>query len=45
MNKTIKIIDLLNKIANGEIPNKIKYKKLIYEYLETDYRNRICLYR
>lgn len=29
--KTIKIIDLFNKIANGEeVPKKIKYKGLIY---------------
>ena len=33
--KTIKIIDLLNKIANGEeVPKKIKY--LIYEYTYND---------
>ena len=32
MNKKIKIIDLLNKIANGEeIPKKIKYCNLIWE--------------
>ena len=31
--KTIKIIDLLNKIANGEeVPNKIKYIGYIFEY-------------
>ena len=31
MSKTIKIIDLLNKIANGEeVPKKIKYKNEIY---------------
>jgi hypothetical protein len=42
MNK-IKIIDLLNKIANGEeVPKKIKYTKRIGEYLilglkENDY--------
>lgn len=45
MNKKIKVIDLLNKIANGEIPSKIKYNNLIYEYLETIYRNWICIYR
>lgn len=29
----MRVIDLLNKIANGEkIPNKIKYGKDIYEY-------------
>ena len=27
--KTIKIIDLLNKIANGEEPKKIKVRKKI----------------
>ena len=31
----MKIIDLLNKIANGEeVPKKIKYKGSIYTYLE-----------
>lgn len=31
MNKTIKIIDLLNKIANGEeVPEKIKYRNCIF---------------
>lgn len=29
----MKVIDLLNKIANGkEIPKKIKYQNYIYEY-------------
>lgn len=33
MNKTIKIIDLLNKIANGEdVPKEIKYDGLIYTW-------------
>ena len=32
MNKEIKIIELLNKIANGEYPKKFKYKNRIYEY-------------
>ena len=33
MNKTIKVIDLLNKIANGEeVPKKIRYDDDIYEY-------------
>lgn len=33
MNKTIKVIELLNKIANGEgVPKKIKYDDDIYEY-------------
>ena len=30
--KTIKIIDLLNKIANGEAPRRIKVTGRIYEY-------------
>ena len=43
MNK-IRIIDLLNKIANGEeVPEKIKYKGTIYEFFDgeliTDYRH------
>ena len=34
-NKTIKVIDLLNKIANGEeVPKKIKYKGDILKYDE-----------
>lgn len=29
----MKVIDLLNKIANGEeVPNKIKYKDIIFDY-------------
>ena len=33
--KTIKIIDLLNKIANGEeVPNKIKYRDIAITYDE-----------
>ena len=32
MTNTIKVIDLLNKIANGEIPSEIKYKNRIYKY-------------
>lgn len=33
MNKKIKVIELLNKIANGEeMPKKIKYDNHIYEY-------------
>ena len=33
MAKTIRIIDLLNKIANGEeVPKKIKYKDFEYTY-------------
>lgn len=35
--KTIKIIDLLNKIANGEeVPKEIKVNDKIYHYDETD---------
>lgn len=35
MNKTIKIIDLLNKIANGEeVPKKIKTKTNTYVFKE-----------
>lgn len=31
----IKVIDLLNKIANGEeVPEKIKYRKDIYKYIK-----------
>lgn len=34
----MKIIDLLNKIANNEwIPNKIKYDNEIYEYENNEY--------
>ena len=34
----MKIIDLLNKIANEEeVPKKIKYDKYIYEYQEGSY--------
>lgn len=33
----IKIIDLLNKIANGEeVPKKIKWENIIYAYSEYD---------
>ena len=33
MNKTIRVIDLLNKMANGEeVPNEIKFKNQILEY-------------
>ena len=35
----MKVIDLLNKIANGEeVPKKIKYYKNIYEYNQNDKR-------
>ena len=38
--KTIKVIDLLNKIANGEVPEKIKVnEKFIYEYDGIDYKS------
>ncbi len=42
MNK-IRIIDLLNKIANGEeMPNEIKYDNLVYKYNEQyDYKNKL----
>lgn len=34
----IKIIDLLNKIANGEeVPKRIKYRNKIYHYRGDDY--------
>ena len=35
MKKTIRIIDLLNKIAKGEeVPKKIKYKDIEFDYFE-----------
>ena len=39
----MKVIDLLNKIANGEeVPKKIKYDNAIYEYNEQyDYKNEL----
>lgn len=42
----MKIIDLLNKIANGEeVPKKIKYKNMVYEYYErlNDFYNYKCV--
>ena len=49
----MKVIDLLNKIANGEIPEKIKYKETLYSYTkDIDYESendnflfddRICI--
>lgn len=42
MAKTIKVIDLLNKIANGEeVPEKIKFEHSIYTYFKEteDYVN------
>lgn len=42
--KTIKIIDLLNKIANGEeVPKKIKYRDWLYEF-EKDCNDYMCQY-
>ena len=32
MNKKIKVIELLNKIANGEYHKRFKYRNKIYEY-------------
>lgn len=40
MNKTMTIIELLNKIANGEeVPEKIKYdtKEMLYDHNKQDY--------
>ena len=37
MNKKIKIIDLLNIIAKGEFPKRIKYNDNIYENKSTEY--------
>ena len=39
----MKVIDLLNKIANGEeTPKKIKYNNIIYKYNEQyDYKNEL----
>lgn len=42
MSKRIKIIELLNKIANGEeFPKKVKFEDRIYTYYNemTDYKN------
>ena len=42
MSKTIKIIELLNKIANGEeFPKKVKFEDKIYTYYNemADYKN------
>lgn len=36
----MKVIDILNKIANGEeVPDKIKYRNKIFEYCDDDYFN------
>ena len=41
----MKIIDLLNKIANGEeVPKKIIYKGSVW-YLEQDFSNRLPYYK
>jgi hypothetical protein len=45
MSKTIRVIDLLNKIADGEIPNKVKYKNNIYKYEQNSERNRVFIYK
>ena len=40
MGKTIKVIDLLNKIANGEeVPKKIKYCGITFEHINYYYRS------
>ena len=40
----MKIIDLLNKIANGEeVPKKIKYRDWLYEF-EKDCNDYFCIY-
>ena len=45
----MKVIDLLNKIANGEkVPKKIKCLGVIYEYCDNDkfyYQNGYSMYR
>ena len=41
----MKVIDLLNKIANGEeLPKKIIYKGAVW-YLEQDFSNRLPYYK
>ena len=35
MNKKIKVIEILNKIADGEYPKRFKYNNKIYEYKRT----------
>jgi hypothetical protein len=40
----MKVIDLLNKIANGEeVPKKIKYRDWLYEF-EKDCNDYLCQY-
>ena len=42
----MKIIDLLNKIANGEeVPKKIKYKNKIYERYQNTTTNNLYYYQ
>lgn len=42
----IKVIDLLNKIANGEkLPKKIKYKNKIYERYQNITTNNLYYYQ
>ena len=44
--KTIKIIDLLNKLANGEeVPEKIKYNDRIYTRFQNLDGNRLYYYQ
>lgn len=44
--KTIKIIDLLNKIVNGEeVPEKIKYNGRIYTRFQNLNSNRLYYYQ
>ena len=43
MNKTIKVIDLLNKIANGEIPKEIKYNNYFLSWDDVD-KDYYCEY-
>ena len=40
----MKIIDLLNKIANGEKIKKIKYQNHIYEYYNGDFKEDVGEY-
>lgn len=40
----MKVIDLLNKIANGEKIKKIKYKNHIYEYYNGDFKEDVGEY-
>ena len=42
--KKIKVIDLFNKISNGEMPKKIIYNSYMYEYEEYDYFNKYIGY-